>query len=96
MLVEPPPETRAEPFDSAARLSDVAALRVILAGESVVDIPHLALADREAVDRFAQEHVAPHAEDWDREARYPDQMIRLLGEQGFMGILVPEEQGGAG
>ncbi len=52
MLVEPPPEARAESSDSAARLLDVAALKVILTGESVVDSANLPLADRDAVDRF--------------------------------------------
>ncbi|NUN97296.1 MAG: acyl-CoA dehydrogenase family protein, partial [Candidatus Omnitrophica bacterium] len=59
-------------------------------------LPEEMVTLREAVERFAAEHVAPYAEDWDREARYPDKMIRLMGEQGFMGILVPEEFGGAG
>jgi alkylation response protein AidB-like acyl-CoA dehydrogenase len=54
------------------------------------------VALRAAVDRFAAEQIAPHAEEWDRKAWYPDTMIRLLGEQGFMGILVPEEYGGSG
>lgn len=51
---------------------------------------------REAARRFAEEHIAPHAQDWERAGHYPDEMIRLLGEQGFMGLLVPEEYGGVG
>src|SRR5438045_4173675 len=34
------------------KLADLAALRLILAGESVVDQPHLFFADRAAVDAF--------------------------------------------
>lgn len=51
---------------------------------------------RESARKFAEEHIAPHAQDWERAGHYPDEMIPLLGEQGFMGILVPEEYGGAG
>src|SRR5690606_14905268 len=40
--------------------------------------------------------IAPYAQDWDREEYYPDAMIKKLGDQGFMGILVPEEYGGIG
>jgi alkylation response protein AidB-like acyl-CoA dehydrogenase len=51
---------------------------------------------RSAVARFASERVAPHAQAWDRAESYPDEMIQVLGRQGFMGVLVPEEYGGAG
>ena len=51
---------------------------------------------RESARKFAEEHIAPHAQDWDREEYYPDEMIKKLGDQGFMGILVPEEYGGVG
>lgn len=51
---------------------------------------------REAARRFAEEQIAPHARDWDRAGRFPDELIAELGAQGFMGILVPEEYGGAG
>jgi alkylation response protein AidB-like acyl-CoA dehydrogenase len=46
--------------------------------------------------RFAAELIAPHAQEWDRAESYPDAMIRRLGEQGFMGIMIPEEYGGSG
>lgn len=55
---------------------------------------HAALRDN--TRRFAKEHIAPHARDWDRDEGYPESMIRTLGEQGFMGIMVPEQYGGAG
>lgn len=51
---------------------------------------------RDAARKFAEEHIAPHAQEWERAGQYPDEMIGLLGEQGFMGILIPEEYGGAG
>jgi len=51
---------------------------------------------RDTARKFAEEELAPHAQDWDREGGYPDELIEKLGEQGFMGILIPEEYGGAG
>lgn len=51
---------------------------------------------REAAARFAANEIAPHAQEWDRNEQFPPDMIRKLGEQGFMGILVPEKFGGAG
>jgi len=49
---------------------------------------------REAVARFAAAEIAPHAQAWDCEHGYPDALIPKLGEQGFMGIRVPETYGG--
>jgi len=45
---------------------------------------------------FAQREIAPYAADWDREKRYPDEVIRQLGELGFFGMRIPEEYGGLG
>ena len=59
------------------------------------DLPEELVALRAAVARFAKEQVAPHAQAWDRAEGYPDEMVQVLGRQGFMGILVPEEYGGA-
>ena len=45
---------------------------------------------------FARETLAPQAAERDREARFPKQAITTMGELGFLGMLVPEEWGGAG
>jgi alkylation response protein AidB-like acyl-CoA dehydrogenase len=50
---------------------------------------------RDTVRSFAKEHIAPHAQEWDRNEGYPDEMIKKLGDQGFMGVMIPEEYGGA-
>jgi alkylation response protein AidB-like acyl-CoA dehydrogenase len=44
----------------------------------------------------AQAEIAPHAADWDREHRFPRELVGKLGELGLMGACVPEEYGGAG
>ncbi len=46
--------------------------------------------------RIAREKIAPSAESFDRSGEFPLENIRLLGENGLMGIEVPTEYGGAG
>ena len=46
--------------------------------------------------RIAQEKIAPSAAEFDRSGEFPLDNIRLLGENGLMGIEVPHEYGGAG
>lgn len=45
---------------------------------------------------FAREKLAPHAAAWDRNASFPRAAIAEMGRLGFMGMLVPEDWGGAG
>jgi butyryl-CoA dehydrogenase len=51
---------------------------------------------RDTAREVAQDLLAPHAADWDREARFPAEAVAELGRLGFMGMLVPPEYGGAG
>jgi short/branched chain acyl-CoA dehydrogenase len=51
---------------------------------------------RRTVREFAETKVAPVAEELDREARFPYELVAELGELGLMGLPVPEEYGGAG
>ena len=51
---------------------------------------------RSTVREFAQERVAPVAEELDREGRFPYELVAELGELGLMGMTIPEEYGGAG
>ena len=46
--------------------------------------------------RIAHEKIAPSAEGFDKSGEFPLDNIRLLGENGLMGIEVPAEYGGAG
>jgi alkylation response protein AidB-like acyl-CoA dehydrogenase len=50
----------------------------------------------EAARAFARERVAPEAARRDREARFPDELMRELGQLGLLAVNVPEELGGAG
>jgi alkylation response protein AidB-like acyl-CoA dehydrogenase len=51
---------------------------------------------REAMREFAAGEIAPGAGDRDEEARFPSELIPKLGEQGVLGIMVPDEFGGSG
>ena len=46
--------------------------------------------------RIAQEKIAPSAEHFDKSGEFPLENIRMLGENGMMGIEVPPEFGGSG
>jgi alkylation response protein AidB-like acyl-CoA dehydrogenase len=45
---------------------------------------------------FASAEIAPHAAGWDREHRFPVELVPRLAELGLLGVCVPEEYGGAG
>ena len=51
---------------------------------------------RETVRDFARQRVAPVAEELDRDARFPYDLVEGLAELGLMGMTIPEEYGGAG
>ena len=51
---------------------------------------------RQTVREFAEERVAPVADELDREHRFPYEIVEALGELGLMGIPIPEEHGGGG
>jgi short-chain 2-methylacyl-CoA dehydrogenase len=51
---------------------------------------------RETVRSFAQEKVAPVAEELDREHRFPYELVGEMAELGLMGIPLPEEYEGGG
>ena len=45
---------------------------------------------------FAQQHIKPHVMLWDESQEFPLQVFKEMGKLGLMGVLVPEEYGGAG
>ena len=45
---------------------------------------------------FAQAEIEPHAAEWDRDHRFPEELVGKLAELGLMGVCVPEQYGGAG
>jgi short/branched chain acyl-CoA dehydrogenase len=51
---------------------------------------------RSTVREFAQERIAPVAEELDRESRFPTELVSGMAELGLMGMTIPEDYGGAG
>ncbi|MBS1759411.1 MAG: acyl-CoA dehydrogenase family protein [Bacteroidetes bacterium] len=45
---------------------------------------------------FALQHIKPHLMEWDESQEFPVHIFKEMGKLGMMGVLVPEEYGGAG
>jgi alkylation response protein AidB-like acyl-CoA dehydrogenase len=50
---------------------------------------------RRTVREFAEKEILPHVERYERESRYPLELIAKLPELGLMGAMIPEEYGGS-
>ncbi len=51
---------------------------------------------RQSAKDFAETHIRPMVMVWDEDQTFPLDLFKKLGEQGFMGILVPERYQGSG
>ncbi len=51
---------------------------------------------RDTIRDFMQTEVAPVVEEHERERRFPTDIVRRIGELGWLGIPIPEDEGGAG
>jgi alkylation response protein AidB-like acyl-CoA dehydrogenase len=51
---------------------------------------------RSTIREFMEREVAPVVEKHERERRFPLEIVRRLGEMGWLGIPIPEDEGGAG
>ncbi len=45
---------------------------------------------------FALQYIKPHVMEWDETQEFPVHIFKQLGALGMMGVLVPEQYGGAG
>lgn len=50
----------------------------------------------QSIKDFAEKNIRPFIMEWDEAQIFPVDLFKKLGEMGFMGILVPEDYGGAG
>lgn len=50
----------------------------------------------QSIRDFAEKNIRPYIMEWDEAQIFPVPLFKQLGDMGFMGILVPEEFGGAG
>ncbi|MBU0551917.1 acyl-CoA dehydrogenase family protein [Myxococcota bacterium] len=51
---------------------------------------------RDAVRGLAERHIAPYAAEWDEQEAFPRALFTRLGQEGLMGITIPEAYGGSG
>jgi alkylation response protein AidB-like acyl-CoA dehydrogenase len=61
-----------------------------------LELPDDIAALKETVRQFCEERVKPHAQRWDREERFPAEVVAELGQLGLLGIRIAEEYGGSG
>jgi len=50
----------------------------------------------EMIRDFGEKHIRPKMMEWDKTQEFPVEVFKKLGELGLMGVLVPQEYGGAG
>lgn len=50
----------------------------------------------QSVRDFAEAHIRPHLMEWDEAQTFPVELMKDLGRQGYLGVLVPEQYGGSG
>ena len=49
-----------------------------------------------SVREFAESEIAPHVMEWDESQHFPEELLPGLADLGLLGVLFPEEYGGAG
>lgn len=62
----------------------------------MVDTIDNLLMIEESAKTFAQQRILPFVMEWDEAQIFPKDLFREMGDQGFMGVLVPEMYGGSG
>src|SRR6202789_2483855 len=65
-------------------------------GTGIYEIPQEMVDFRETIRQIATEKIAPRAADIDRNAEYPHDIRKILGEQDILGLPFDEEYGGTG
>ena len=51
---------------------------------------------RRTVREFAEAEIRPHVMEWDEASHFPEELIPKLADLGLMGVIFPEDYGGAG
>ncbi|HEX6572696.1 MAG TPA: acyl-CoA dehydrogenase family protein, partial [Steroidobacteraceae bacterium] len=51
---------------------------------------------RDTARDFARLRLAPHTREWEAAGEFPRDVLREMGQLGFLGMTVPEALGGAG
>ena len=51
---------------------------------------------RRSVREFAEGEIAPHVMEWDEASHFPLEIMPKLAAMGLLGVIFPEQYGGAG
>lgn len=62
----------------------------------MIELNEEQLLIKESVKDFAEQFIKPRVMEFDEDQTFPMEIMKQLGEMGFLGVLVPEEFGGAG
>jgi alkylation response protein AidB-like acyl-CoA dehydrogenase len=68
----------------------------ILPNPFSIDLSENQTIIKNTIRDFAEKNIRPVIMDYDESQEFPLEIMKQLGELGFLGILVPEEYGGAG
>jgi alkylation response protein AidB-like acyl-CoA dehydrogenase len=79
-------------------LTDLAEKRLIMNESAAIDFAHTEhqVMIRQMIRDFAAREIRPYMMEWDETQTFPRDLFRKMGELGLMGMLVPQEYGGAG
>lgn len=61
-----------------------------------IELTENQIAIKNTIREFAEKTIRPVVMQYDESQEFPMEIVRQLGELGFLGMLVPEEYGGAG
>ena len=61
----------------------------------LIDFDENQLAIKDTIRKFAEEKIKPRIMEFDESQTFPMELMRQLGDLGFLGILVPEKFGGS-
>ncbi len=67
-----------------------------LASPFLTELNENQLIIKDTLRDFAEKYIRPVIMKFDESQEFPIEIMKQLGELGFLGILVPEEYGGAG
>jgi alkylation response protein AidB-like acyl-CoA dehydrogenase len=81
---------------SAGEKPESSAITCAEGGPVVFDVTDTQKAFQQRIERFAAEHVAPHAAAIDRDDAFPRELVSASAKLGLMGVTIPKEFGGAG